>query len=300
MFSTLAPNVLPIRVPFARQLELAHAFGFDALDLPMKHFVTGPRAWSPGQVGEMYAVHELRCGGWQLPFNYEGGDGEFAAGLKLLPRAARLARALASPWCFSWIEPSSDELDLASNTARYVKRLRAMADVLGDHDCRLGLEFIGPKTLRVGHRFDFVHTLEGALDLFAAVDRPNMGLLLDCFHWYTSHGSVAELTALTASQVVYVHINDAVPEVEVDEQLDDVRLLPGESGVIDISAFLEALDTIGYSGPVAVEPFSAAVAAAPARDRVGLAASSLHSVFAATGLQLGHHAGANGHSRVAH
>jgi len=38
-------------------------------------------------------------------------------------------------------------------------------------------------------------------------------------------------------------------------QVDSVRALPGETGVIDIAGFLQALHAIGYSGPVTPEPF---------------------------------------------
>ena len=137
--------------------------------------------------------------------------------------AAALARELGSPWCYYWIEPCSDDLTFAANTKLHVQRLRPIAEVLGEHGCRLGLEPIGPKTLRTGHRYEFVHTIPMALDLLAAVDRPNVGVLLDCFHLYTSHGDVTDVKALSQSQVVYVHINDALAGIDVDEQLDDVR-----------------------------------------------------------------------------
>ena len=41
----------------------------------------------------------------------------------------------------------------------------------------------------------------------------------------------------------------------MDELPDNVRRLPGETGVIDITGFLQALDRIGYAGPISVEPF---------------------------------------------
>jgi len=286
MFSTLAPNVLPVRVPLTRQLELAQANGFDAVDLPVAHLLSTRRKSGVSEIKQMFSRHGLRCGGWQLPFNQEADQAEFLAGLRGLPRAAELAKALGSSWCFSWIEPFSDELTFSENTARYVERMRLIADVLGENDCRIGLEAIGPKTLLVGRRHPFVHTIPGALELLSAIDRPNVGLLLDSFHWFTSHGSVAELSALNASQVVYVHINDAIPGIGIDEQLDGVRLLPGASGVIDLVTFLKVLDGIGYDGPVAVEPFSAELAATPPAERVRLAAESLHASFAAAGLSL--------------
>jgi sugar phosphate isomerase/epimerase len=126
-----------------------------------------------------------------------------------------------------------------------------------------------------------------ALELLAAVDRPNVGLLIDCFHWYTSHAKLADLTALSASQVVYVHVNDAIAGVAVDEQIDDVRCLPGASGMIDVVGFLRALDAIGYDGPVAVEPFDTSLASLRPDARVRLAADSLHAAFAAAGVGRG-------------
>ena len=63
------------------------------------------------------------------------------------------------------------------------------------------------------------------------------------------------LKALTPAQVVYVHVNDAPAGVPIDEQMDGVRALPGETGVIDIAGFLKALQGIGYDGPVTPEPF---------------------------------------------
>ena len=88
------------------------------------------------------------------------------------------------------------------------------------------------------------------------------------------------MKALSQSQVVYVHINDAPAGIDVDEQLDDVRHLPGESGVIDLVGFLQALNEIGYDGPVAVEPFDSALAALSPTERVLSAATACTQRFA--------------------
>jgi sugar phosphate isomerase/epimerase len=282
MFSTLAPDALPIRVPLDRQLQLARDHGFDALDVPLSVLARAGRTESAAvEIARSWAAHGLRCGGWRLPFDYQVPGADLKTGLQKLRAAALGAGALASPWCYYWIEPTSEELTFAENTAMHVERVRAMADVLGEHGCRLGLEPIGPKTVRVGARHEFVHSIPMALELLNLVDRPNVGLLVDCFHWYTSHAVVDDLLALSAEQVVYVHINDALAGVDVDEQLDDVRRLPGATGVIDLVGFLQALDRIGYDGPVAVEPFDVSLAALPTDQRVRLAAGSVRGAFAA-------------------
>jgi sugar phosphate isomerase/epimerase len=63
-----------------------------------------------------------------------------------------------------------------------------------------------------------------------------------------------------------------------------VRLLPGESGVIDLAAFLKTLDAIGYDGPVAVETFSDELKALPPNEAAERAATSMHQMFQTTGI----------------
>jgi sugar phosphate isomerase/epimerase len=284
VFSTLAPDVLPLRVPFERALALAAAAGFDALDLPVTHLHERSRTRSAAEIQQLFAAAGVRPGGWMLPFDHQADERTFALGMRRLPAIAKLAGGLGSPWCYYWIEPASDELDYAANTARHVQRLRPLADVLGEHECRLALEPIGPRTLRAGARHEFVYSIPMALELLDAVDRPNVCLLLDCFHWYTARDTLAEVRSLSAAQVGYVHINDAPAGVELDDQLDQVRTLPLATGLIDLEGFLAALEEIGYDGPVAVEPFDRKLARTPPAKRVQLAGDSLRSAFASAGV----------------
>ena len=46
----------------------------------------------------------------------------------------------------------------------------------------------------------------------------NIGVILDSYHWYTAGGTVADIRALRAEDVVYVHVNDA-PEGRALEAL---------------------------------------------------------------------------------
>ena len=103
---------------------------------------------------------------------------------------------------------------------------------------------------RAGKPHEFIWDMKRMLELGQVIGTGNVGLLLDCWHWYTSGGTVPELLALRPEQVVYVHVNDAPAGIDRDAQVDNVRCLPGETGVIDIVGFLQALQTIGYDGPV--------------------------------------------------
>ncbi|MGH2389870.1 MAG: sugar phosphate isomerase/epimerase family protein, partial [Chloroflexota bacterium] len=278
-------GALRIELPFGQALALAREAGFDGLDLPLDELLDLAERTSPREVAERFAAAGVRPGAWGLPVDFRADDVTFQSGLNRLPRYAAMARDLGADRCATWILPYSDRLDFDANMEMHAGRLRPICRVLAEHGCRLGIEFVGPATLRAGHAHQFIHTIGGALDLAQHIGTGNVGLLLDCFHWYTSHGTAEDLAGLHASDIIYVHVNDASPGRDVDEQLDQERMLPGGSGLIDITTFLGALSRMGYDGPVAVEPFNAEVNALPPAERARAAALSLHQVYQRAGLR---------------
>jgi sugar phosphate isomerase/epimerase len=284
MFVTLNALDLDLDAGFADTVELAAEAGFDAVDLPIEELGRSPEYADGVRVRDLLAAAGLRAGGWWLPMEWREDVDTFAAGLSALTRQSALARAAGARWCNTWVWPFSDELDYASNLSLHAERLRPVAATLAEHDCLLGLEFVGPKTMRVGHRYEFVSTIAGMLELVELIDAANVGLLLDCWQWYTSHGTPRDLASLTPGQVTYVHLNDAPLGREPDDQIDDQRMLPGATGVIDTNAFLEALAMLRFDGPVSVEPFNVEVSAMEPRARVRAARGSVASALHAAGL----------------
>ena len=132
------------------------------------------------------------------------------------------------------------------------------------------MEFLGPVTLFQGHAHPFIHTMPGMLEIAARIG-PNVGLLLDAWHLFTSGGTLADMTHLRASDIVHVHINDAPIGVPFDKVMDNVRHLPLETGVLDLAGFMRVLARLGYDGPVTTEPFSARLNAVGAADPIAAA-----------------------------
>ncbi|MBS3761678.1 MAG: zinc-binding dehydrogenase [Planctomycetes bacterium] len=229
-------------------LPLARDNGFEGIDVPVTT-ATNPE-WCRSRLEEF----GLRPGGIALPLDFRALKNDFRDGLQVLKDIAGLSAAIGQRRFVIWISPYSDERSWNENFQFHVDRLRQVADVLSDEGCRLGLEFIGPRTSRQGHAYPFIYTMGGMLDLCEAAGE-NVGLLLDSWHWYNSVGTVDEIKALDPEQIVYVHINDAPAGIPVEQQIDNVRALPAATGVIDTGGFLEALREIEYDGPVTPEPF---------------------------------------------
>lgn len=255
MFKGLSPGAIGVRADTLDQaLAAAKTGGFDGVEFHPSEMADLMDAQGAEAVRARFSEAGIRPAGWGLPIDWRGAEENWRSGLKTLPRLAYAASAIGGTRVSTWIMPCSDTREYAENFQFHVTRFAPIAQILGDHGISLGLEFIGPKTLRDTQQYPFIHTMDSMLAL-GRESGPNVGLLLDAYHWYTSHGTQDDLLALTPAQVVYVHVNDAPAGVAVDDQLDGVRALPGATGVIDIAGFLQALERIGYDGPVTPEPF---------------------------------------------
>ena len=82
---------------------------------------------------------------------------------------------------------------------------------------------------------------------------PNMGVLLDSWHWHHAEGKISDILHAGKQHIVHVQIADA-PKLPPEEIKDGERLMPGE-GIIDFNAFFAALKKIGYQDGVSPEVF---------------------------------------------
>mgnify|MGYP001347588270 CR=1 FL=1 len=262
-----------------RLIELAAAFGFETVDIDAAAFVA--RHGAEG-AREFLARHGVALGSVGLPVEWRASEEQFVRDLEKLHAVAAAASVLGGTRCCTYILPSTD-LPPAAFMASAVRRLRLCADILGAYGIRLGLEYVGPHHLRTRWAHPFIWTQADTLEMIAAIQRPNVGLLLDSFHWYTNGLTEKDLSSLPASQIVHVHLNDA-PDVPVEEALDNGRLLPGE-GVIDLVAFLRGIAATGYDGPVAQEVLTPSPPAEPPEAILERSAAGYRRLFAAAGLR---------------
>lgn len=274
MFTSLNPRMLGLSMSFDDTVQAASDFGFQGVELDHGSLVDLPTQVLRQRIEDA----GLRAGGWSLPFDYAADESTYEAGLRDLAGIASRAGAVGTTRCIRWIRPYSDDRDWDENWRFHVSRLRPVARVLAEQGCRLGLEFVGPATSRRGHAHPFVHTTEQALRLSRQVGH-GTGLLVDSWHWYTSGGTADDLAELTNDDVVLVHVNDAPTGLGLDEQIDNQRLLPGASGVIDIGSFVGALRALNYDGPVVVEPFDRSLEELDPTTRLRAAADALESVM---------------------
>jgi len=197
-------------------------------------------------------------------------EAAFQDGLKLLDESAQFAAAIGLNRMMAVLSPASPVPK--DERRKFIKdRVSAVSAVLLPSKIRLGLEFLGPVYMRSNAKSPntFIYTLPETAAL-AEECGPNIGVVLDAWHWHHSGGSTAEIVAAGKSHIVHVHVSDAKP-APPDEVRDNQRHMPGE-GMIDLVGFFQALKKIGYVDGVSPEPLGRVPADMPAEEgaRLGL------------------------------
>ena len=191
-----------------------------------------------------------------LPVEFRKDDKRFRDDLKNLAPAAKALQSAGVTRMGTWLMPCHDSLTYRANFRQHAKRLKEIGKVLDQHGIRLGLEYVGTKTLWTSMRFPFMHTMKETNELISVIGQSNVGLVLDSWHWTMAGEKPDDIRALKNEQVIAVDLNDAPKGIEVDDQIDNQRTLPMETGVIDTKGFMQALVDIKYDGPIRAEPFS--------------------------------------------
>jgi len=140
-----------------------------------------------------------------------------------------------------------------------VKVLNELADIAAKYDIRLAIEF-------VGHPQCTINTFGQAYDIVQAVNRDNVGLVLDCFHFHAMGSRIEDLQKADGSKIFVLHIDDT-EDFPIGILTDVDRLWPGE-GAIDLDLILKTLKDIGYSDMVSVELFRPEYYELPIEDAI--------------------------------
>jgi 2-keto-myo-inositol isomerase len=127
-----------------------------------------------------------------------------------------------------------------------VERAREVGELAASFGLVVAIEFIARRTV--------IGTLSAAARLVEEVDRTNVGVLLDVFHFHAGESALDDFGELGRRGVVMVHLNDA-EDVPGRELRDCHRVLPGD-GCVPLDDVLARLQESGYDGYYSLELFN--------------------------------------------
>jgi sugar phosphate isomerase/epimerase len=253
MYTWLTCATLGVRANQREAIELAHRYGYQSAE-PFPEQLASLSDDDLKRLLDDMRAKDLRWGTANMRLGFNVDETEFAAGMKDMPKIAKAMQRAGVSRIYKAVLPTSDSLTYMQNFKRHARHVAEIAAVLEDHGVRLGLEYSGPKTTWSTQRFPFIHTMAETKELIAAAGKKNVGLDIDTFHWYTAHETVADLLTLTNHDIILVDAADAPAGIPIDQQIRDKRELPCSSGTVDLAGVINALNQIGYDGPVRADP----------------------------------------------
>ena len=127
-----------------------------------------------------------------------------------------------------------------------VKVLNELADIADKYNIGLAFEFLGQADCSV-------QTLDLDKKIIEKVNRKNVGLVIDTFHFYAGNSTFEAIETLDPEKLFIFHINDA-EDLPKEELTDAHRLYPG-LGILPIKEIKQRFDKIGYDRMVSIEIF---------------------------------------------
>ncbi len=278
MYLSLNSVLISNRVPWPEFARLAAKTGFPGTDVMLE----AAMGIGAAETNRYLAELKVKPAVLNFPVEFRKDDAAFMSSLARLEPAAKFAADIHCPRMITYILPSSDT-PKEELRGVYKQRFTQSAQILAKYNVRLGLEFLGPLHLRKQHRYEFIWRMNDMLT-FAKECGPNVGLLLDSWHWHHAGATTEDIVAAGRDRIVHVHFNDS-PNLPPEQIRDNQRLLPGE-GVINLVGFLRALHTIGYTDALSVEVFGR-LKDAPPEEAAKLGLTSSLAVFRKAGVPEG-------------
>lgn len=226
---------------FAEDVQALSDAGVNAVELWLTKVEQFVESQSPETARKVLADRGIA----PLAASYQGGLLSPVAETRKIHRDQFLRRldlcqALGCPLVTILPELTGSAMDLANGS---VDHLAQASEWAAGHAIQVAIEFRAS--------CPWVNNLQTAIALVSAVDRPNLGIALDAWHFALGPSKQEDLACLDITRLFLVQLSDLSGTAR-ELATDSDRILPGE-GEFALGTILAHLASHGYQGPVSLE-----------------------------------------------
>ena len=220
-------------------LEMCEKYGFDYIEIRFDCIRDYLKEHTLEELAGWFQTHHLKPWAYNtlIYFNQrdEAGEKEIDEEVDFIMEVSRAIgmKMLITVPAFDVKDKSVGEIKEEA-----VARLRYLADKVGE-DMKISLEFCGAPNCSINQ-------FGTAYDVVKEVDRPNVGITVDTFHFHEMCSKLEDLENADGSKIFAYHLNDC-EDLPLGSCGDDKRLWP-EEGVVDHAGIAKALKKIGFDG----------------------------------------------------
>ncbi|HEX8185592.1 MAG TPA: sugar phosphate isomerase/epimerase [Blastocatellia bacterium] len=236
-----------MRSDLATDIRAASAAGFDCLEIWASKLRAYLESHAASELKKLFEEEKIEPYSINSIERITFRDGEgHAALLAECEQLCRIASEINCPYIVVVPGLMPEGATWAGVVEESARVLISLSRIAERYAVGLAFEFLGQPGCSV-------QTLDLADEIVREVARPNIGLVIDSFHFYAGGSKIESIDALDAKRLFIFHINDA--ENRPREQLEDRhRLLPG-LGILPLKEIIAALRRIGYDRVASVEIF---------------------------------------------
>lgn len=244
-------------------LEMCEKYGFDYIEIRFDCVKDYLKEHTLEELADWFKNHHLKPWAYNtlIFFNQrdEAGEKEIDEEVDFI---LQVSKAIGMKMLIT--VPSFDVKDKSVSEIKEeaVARLRYLSDKVGT-DMKISLEFCGAPNCSINQ-------FGTAYDVVKAVDRDNVGVTVDTFHFHEMCSRLEDLRVADGKKIFAYHLNDC-EDLPLGSCGDDKRLWPGE-GVVDHAGIAAALKEIGFDGVCTIEEFRPEYYAMSHEDNVKKAA----------------------------
>ncbi|MBN2021485.1 MAG: sugar phosphate isomerase/epimerase [Pirellulales bacterium] len=284
MYKSLSTSALGITGSQSELIELVLTYGFRGMDLNVVELASRAKLRGMPYARRLMDSAHVRLTSFNLPLELDSPEETFQKELPRLETWADAAAQVGCTRCLTILQPAGDSLPYHENFELHRRRLGDVCRALDPKGIRLGVGFRAAANLRREKAFQFIHEMDALGLLVNMVGAPNIGVVLDVWDVFVAGGSLDTIRGLKADQIVLVQVADAPEEKPLGELTDEERLLPGQTGRLDVAGVLKALAEMGYEGPVVPMPHRRALPTSRRDAVVKSVGEAMDQVWRAAGL----------------
>ena len=227
-------------------LEACEKYGFDYIEIRFDCIKDYLKEHTLEELADWFKNHRLKPWAYNTLIFFNQRD---EAGVKEIDEETEFIMEVSKAIGMKMLitVPSFDVKDKSVSEIKEeaVERLRYLSDKVGE-DIKISLEFCGAPNCSINQ-------FGTAYDVVKAVDRSNVGITVDTFHFHEMCSKLEDLKAADGNKIFAYHLNDC-EDLPLGSCGDDKRLWPGE-GVVDHEGIASALKDIGFDGVCTIEEF---------------------------------------------
>lgn len=197
--------------------------------------------------------------GMELSLDFRKDEKTFISRLEKIEEYASYASFIGIRRASSRILPPQCSL-----TYREKQRLGKILGILEKYNIALGLEFQSSESPRKEEKQWPQYSPARAMTLLSAIEKPNVGLVINYRHWTLSGENLSTLNSIDGSMITALYISTEIEGLTEYEDMEQVNT----TTMADISKFLKAIEDTHYSGPVIVESNCAKLKALNVKDKL--------------------------------